>query len=230
MTADGPESLASERHQLGRGLRRVEVTVTLLLARGLRSGARTTPVASTGPPEAHNQRSQPLHHGEPRPSRRPERRACGPGWHLGRVPRNRRGTGRGSRSLDPARSEARACHHGRAGRADAASARRDAGNIRSPTNYRPGIRLPASPPGAWGLPASSSRSRSWPTEAASRAAPARCRAGAPSRTSGGQPYAPTTVPLAGVGPSAQRSLMADTNSPNAGSPASGLCSPSSTAT
>jgi len=153
------------------------------------------------PGMAHFQRSQPLHHGEPRPSRRPEHRACRPGWHMGRVPGNRHGTGRGSRSLDPARSEASAWHQGPAGRADAASARRDARDIR------------------YALPS-----------AASRVAPARCRAGALSRTSGGQPYAPTTVPLAGVGPSAQRSLMADTNSPNAESPVSGLCSSSSTAT
>ena len=48
---------------------------------------------------------------------------------------------------------------------------------------------------------------------------------ADSPGSGGQPampYAPTTVPLTGAGPSVQRSLMADTNSPNAGSAASGL--------
>jgi hypothetical protein len=36
------------------------------------------------------------------------------------------------------------------------------------------------------------------------------------------PYAPTTVPLAGAGPLVQRSLMAETNSPNAGSAVSGL--------
>ena len=35
-------------------------------------------------------------------------------------------------------------------------------------------------------------------------------------------YEPTTVPLTGAGPSVQRSLMVDTNSPNAGSSASGL--------
>jgi len=46
-----------------------------------------------------------------------------------------------------------------------------------------------------------------------------------STSSGSQPampYAPTTVPLTGVGPLAQRSFMADTNSPNAGSAASGF--------
>lgn len=36
------------------------------------------------------------------------------------------------------------------------------------------------------------------------------------------PYEPTTVPLTGVGPSVQRSLMVDVNSPNAGSSISGL--------
>jgi hypothetical protein len=36
------------------------------------------------------------------------------------------------------------------------------------------------------------------------------------------PYEPTTVPLTGIGPSVQRSLTVDANSPNAGSSASGL--------
>ena len=36
------------------------------------------------------------------------------------------------------------------------------------------------------------------------------------------PYEPTTVPLTGAGPSVQRSLMAEVNSPKAGSAVSGL--------
>jgi hypothetical protein len=42
------------------------------------------------------------------------------------------------------------------------------------------------------------------------------------RSQPAMPYSPTTVPLTGAGPSAQRSSMADTNSPNAGSAARGL--------
>lgn len=38
----------------------------------------------------------------------------------------------------------------------------------------------------------------------------------------GMPYVPITDPLAGAGPLLQRSLIAETNSPNAGSAVSGL--------